>query len=193
MTDLFSSSKLMMCRARHHIGDLANQINAFMDGKPWTHLVENNVDGTKNLHKIKFTKRLPEDTSCMVFDAANNIRSVLDQMAFAIAVKHTGIIKPKSAKFPFGPTEFDMLNNSKGACKDLPPEISSLFESFRPYKGGNNLLWALNELANTPKHETIVPVGIGGATTSFLPPGIIRGELVIQPPSWDPINKRSYF
>jgi hypothetical protein len=66
-----------------------------------------------------------------------------------------------------GPTETDMLNNSKGACKDLPSEIRSLFEGFKPYKGGNNALWALNELANTPKHKMLLPLAIGGAGVYF--------------------------
>lgn len=34
--------------------------------------------------------------------------------------------------------------------------------AFKPYKGGNNALWALNELCNAPKHKMIYPIGIGG-------------------------------
>ena len=50
-----------------------------------------------------------------------------------------------------------MLNNAKGGCKDLPPEIVALFVSFHPYKGGNDTLWALNELWKIPTHKILKP------------------------------------
>jgi len=184
MADLFASPKQMFRRAKHHISDLSTQIDAFTHDKPWSHVVEKNVDGITD-HKVKFNKRLSDDLPSIAFDAANNLRSVLDQMAFAIAVNHTGINNPKSAKFPFGPTKPDMINNAKGACKDLPPIIQVLFESFCPYKGGNNALWALNELANTPKHKMIVPLAIGGGITTVTPKGLVTGSITILPPQWD--------
>jgi len=158
MADLFASPKNMLRRAKYHINDLNTQISAFMHDKPWSHVIEKDVDGITDLHKVKFNKRLSDDLPGIVFDAANNLRPVLDQMAFAIAVVHTGKINPTSAKFPFGPTESKMLNNANGGCKDLPPVIQALFEGFRPYKRGNDALWALNELANTPKHKILIPL-----------------------------------
>jgi hypothetical protein len=192
--DLFYSSKLMLKRANHHIADLETQINAFTADKPWTFVVEKDAQGTTDHHKVKFTSRLAEDIPSILADAANNLRSVLDPMAFAIAVKHTGLPKPKSAKFPFGPTESDMLNNAKGGCKDLPPEIVAHFKSFKPYKGGNNLLWAVNELANAPKHQTIVPVGLNGGAVNYNI-NIIKVGRVFATPSatWDPLNNEIVF
>jgi hypothetical protein len=106
---------------------------------------------------------LVDDLSNIVFDAANNARSALDQVAYTTA-QLRGVSQPKSAKFPFGPTKEYMCNNARGGCKDVPPEIVTLFKSFKPYKEGNNALWGLNELANTPKHKLLVPVSIGNAS-----------------------------
>jgi hypothetical protein len=150
----------MLSRAKHHLADLETQIKAFSEKKPWTPVVEK--DGTDDVLKVKFSERLSEDIPNIVFDCANNLRTVLDQAAFAIGRKHTGLDNPKSAKFPFGPTEDDMRNNLAGGCKDLPPEISGLFAAFKPYKGGNNALWAMNELCNVPKHKMLYPISIGG-------------------------------
>jgi hypothetical protein len=161
MSDLFKSPRRMLGRAKHHIADLEAQINSFIKDKPWTALIETDVDGVGQVFKIRFTERLAEDLPNIVFDCANNLRSALDQMAYAIGIRHTGIPNPKSAKFPFGPTEADMLNDKAGRCKDLPAEISSLFAAFQPYKGGNNAIWALNELCNTPKHKMLYPLAMG--------------------------------
>jgi hypothetical protein len=113
-------------------------------------------------------------------------------MAFAIAVVHTGKSNPTSAKFPFGPGKPDMVNNAKGGCKDLPPVIRALFEACCPYKGRNNALWALNELANTPKHKILVPLAIGGGAIGvtfrgFVPgrPVTITSSMRIGPSKWD--------
>jgi hypothetical protein len=163
MADIFKSPKGMLSRAKRHLADLEVQINTFARDKPWTIVIEKDADGATNVVKIKFTERLSDQLPHIVFDCINNLRSALDQAAFAIGSKHIGHSAPKAAKFPFGPTEADMLNNAAGGCKDLPAEIRTLFEGFKPYKGGNNALWAMNELCNAPKHKIIYPVVIGGA------------------------------
>ena len=178
----------MLRRARHHIGDVEREINAFSHDKPWAIVSEKDADGAVNVCKVKFTKRLSEDLPNIVFDGVNNLRSVLDQTAFAIAVRYTKTANPKSAKFPFGPTKSDMLNNLAGGGKDLPPEIRALFRSFNPYKGGNNALWAMNELCNAPKHKLLYPIGLAGGVTTMRPNGlVISGSTPIElhPPRWD--------
>jgi hypothetical protein len=187
MTDLFTSPKSMLRRARHHIGDLEAQINSFSRDHPWTMVIEKDADGVTEVQKVKFTKRLADDLPNIVFDCANNLRSTLDQMAYAIGIKHSGFLAPKSAKFPFGPTETEMLNNLAGGCKDLPPEIRDLFAAFKPYKGGNDALWAMNELCNTPKHKMLYPIGMAGGTTTFTPGTLILtgGTFELFAPRWD--------
>jgi hypothetical protein len=196
MTDLFGSPRFMLDRGKHHVEELDARKAAFFSDKPWSRVVEKDSDGVTDLHKIKFDRRVTDGLPGIVFDAANNLRSVLDQLGFAVAVAYTGDANPTSCKFPFGPTEGDMLNNAKGACKNLPPEIRDVFVGFSPYKGGNDLLWALNELANTPKHKLIVPVIIGGGgSTAIAPVGQVtvtdrfisyyQGPMRVHTPVWD--------
>jgi hypothetical protein len=175
----------MLSRAKRHLADLEAQINAFARDKPWKMVIEKDADGVTNVLKVKFTDQLSDDLAHIVFDCANNLRSALDQVAFAIGAKHKGIPSPKSAKFPLGPSESKMLENAKG-IKDLPPEILDLFKGFKPYKGGNDALWALNELCNAPKHKMLYPVAIGGGAVglggSF---SVGAGGLQISAPVWD--------
>lgn len=165
----------MLSRAKHHVADLEAKINSFVQDKPWTPVIEVDVDGFTQLHKIKFTKSLSEDIPNVIFDAANNLRSALDQAAFQIAVRHTGNSAPTSARFPIGPTEAKMLNTLAGGCKDLPPEIRSVFRAFHPYKGRNDTLWALNELCNFPKHKILVPIQLTRGTFT-VSDAVMRGR-----------------
>jgi len=150
---------MLVERAKQQIADLREKINTFSDGRTWTHLVEKDVDGVTDIHKVRFPPNPSREWTHIVFEAVNNLRSALDQIAFNVAIL-VGKPNAKAAKFPFGPTEADMLNNLAGGCKDLPPEIRAVFRGFDPYKGGNNVLWALNELVNTNKHKLLIPVAM---------------------------------
>jgi len=191
MGDDFASPKSMLRRAKKQIADLDTQIKAFTKDEPWSHVVEKDADGVTDLHKVKFSARLSGDLPHIVFEAANNLRAVLDQLGYVVA-QIAGNSDPKSCKFPVGPTEVDMRNNSKGGCKDLPAEIRSLFEGFKPYKGGNNALWALNELANAPKHKTLYPVALGGGGM-FVRNLKASGGFAIPNPRYDSANNEIVF
>jgi len=132
---------------------------------------------------------LSEDIPHIVFETATNLRAALDQAAFQIAVRHTSNPEPKSAKFPFGPTKDDMLNNLKGGCKDVPPEIKLVFSASKPYKGGNDPLWALNELRNSPHHKILVPIQIGRGGTIKVSHGLFIGGR--SRPTWEWNSERN--
>jgi hypothetical protein len=57
---------------------------------------------------------------------------------------------------------------------------------FQPYRGGNDLLWSLNELCNTCKHETLVAVPMGIGRTWVRTFDVTGGEATLLPtPIWD--------
>ena len=102
MADLFASPRLTILRAQHHIDDLNAKINQFVSIQPWSHRIENDsANPGHELHKIVFERRLPPDLPNIVFDVANNLRAVLDQLGYASAVA-SGKVDPKSTQFPFG-------------------------------------------------------------------------------------------
>ena len=107
----------------------------------------------------------------------------------------SGNPKRPRTNFPFADTLANLDNHidKRGACKDLPAEITKLFRGFSPYKGGaNDPLWGLHELCNIKKHCALVPLQINKALAFFS--GEIVGEgwsmHVVSPSSadlgWDP-------
>ena len=147
MIDVFHSPRLTFERAQHHIREFKSTVRDFVDSKPYTYIVDDKSDLALDIHKIKFTREVPRELPCVLFDAANNLRAVLDQSGYAAALAAKRPLK--SVKFPFGPTDADFRNNVAGGCKDLPPEIRAIFERCNAYERGNGVLWALNEIANT--------------------------------------------
>jgi hypothetical protein len=142
-------------------------------------VVETDPDTSEEVHKIKLVKPMPVDLPGLVFDAINNLRSALDQAIYALKP-----VRGKYTYFPFASDAVHFENAIKGRCKNLPQEIRDVLRTFKPYKGGNNLLWALNELANSNKHGIISPVAIASGGTVFKSVKV-SGSGSIMIPEWD--------
>jgi hypothetical protein len=168
-TDLFYSSRLTLVHAQQHIQNFNVLVDDFVNGKPWSHAVDEHPQSGQHIHKIKFTRQLPQMLPCALFDIANNLRAALDQAGYAAAVAWRRKSDPKRTNFPFGDDPAGLKNNVEGrkVCEDCPPEIIALFRSFNPYKGGNDPLWALNKLCNTKKHCALVPLNINQASAFY--------------------------
>lgn len=187
MTDPLSSSRYCIERAQTHINDLEAGLVAFKESHPYAQVHESNAHGLFDSHKIKLVKPFPRAAPGLAFDAANNMRSALDQAGFVVAVgfKKAG----HNAHFPFGESReaASRCNDGHGRSRDIPQELFITMMSFEPYKGGNNLLWGLNNLCNTNKHEAVVQV------FPFTGLAMVRGKKydgipLAGPPIWDTLK-----
>jgi hypothetical protein len=188
------TSQRRLDRGKEHIVDLEREFQAFLDSKPYARVVEAHSNGTDQLHKIKFTRPLPGSLADVAADAADNLRSALDQAAYAIA-HATGKANPQ-AFFPFAGSAAEFENALKGRCKDLPQDILTLFRTFQPYRGGNDLLWALNRICVTNKHRLLVPIGISvhGMFIKKMEIHSTRdGTFALSGPVWDRDNNEIVF
>jgi hypothetical protein len=184
--DPFLSSKYSIKHAQRRLAELELEIIAFNKSSPYTRFTELNEDGTQETHIVKLTTPLPESLSGIVFDAINSLRAALDQAGRTVAIASGS--RGKRAKFPFGATETEARSrraNSKSQSIQVPAKIFDLMMAFKPYKGGDDLLWILNEICNSHKHEMIIPIGMGqggsAVTVNYLK---FFGPLNI-PPVWD--------
>jgi hypothetical protein len=168
-TSAFESPRHTLKRAKHHIRDLKEVVEKFTYEQPWTYLIDAESQAPKLVHKIKFHKLPPADMACVLFDAVNNLRAALDQVGYSAATA-SGKVKPRGTNFPFGKDAkgVEQVFKKNDAHLSLPPEIMDLFRSVEPYEGGNGqLLWAINRLCNTKKHNQLVPFDVTGAVATF--------------------------
>jgi hypothetical protein len=185
-TNHLPSSRQRTARAKAHIRNLDRFVKGFIRRKPYKQVIQPHTDGIHEIHKLKARRRsLPRSFADVSTDAIENMRAALDQAVYAIAIAH-GITDHRvlrNVAFPFSSSATDFQTRLNGACPGFPKEILTLLESFKPYKEGNNTLWAINELANTSKHKTLTTVAfrIIAAYTHEIS-GI--GSFVF-PPQWD--------
>jgi hypothetical protein len=165
----FDSPRLTLKRAKHHIRDLKEVVDRFTNEHPWTYLIDAESQAPNFVHKYRFHKLPPADMACILFDAVNNLRAALDQIGYSAAIA-SGKVKPRGTNFPFGKDKkgVEEVFKKNEAHLTLPPQIMDLFRSVEPYKGGNGqLLWAINRLCNTKKHNQLVPTMVTGAEVTF--------------------------
>jgi hypothetical protein len=183
MSAPFASSRQKFARAEKHFADLEREIEAFGQKQPYKRVTEPHPDKPGHfIFKIKMTEELPPVIADTTADIVSSLRSALDNAGYAIAVA-AGVKEPKNSAFPFAGT-LTQMPNALGRAKDIPEPIHSLFCGFQPYKGGNDLLWALNQVAITDKHKVVVPIGQGFVRNRASAQG--RGFVSIpDPPVWD--------
>jgi hypothetical protein len=184
MNDIFKSARLLAHGAREDIKRLDSDFDAYFESRPFTELTEKDPATGLYVHKLKVTKQLPELLSRDVSRAANDLRSALDQTGYATAVasKNTRL---KHTYFPFAADAAHMDDVVKGNCKDLPQDIVTLFRSFKGYRGGDDRLWSVSEIAIGFKHRFIVPVAQSICAGDIEHFSNIGGGGLRFPPVWD--------
>jgi hypothetical protein len=126
-------------------------------------VVEPHPEMGKNLIKLSLKERLPPTFNAEVGAITNSIRSSLDVICKVVARRYS-VLGHIKVYFPIAPTAADWAarTNFKGSefIKALPADASQIFESLKPYPGGNDTLIALHELDNLRKHSRLIDVRI---------------------------------
>jgi len=158
MPNPFDSSRRKIAWAEENLfPDLDRRIREFHSLNPYAKVVEPDPQTSDwEIHKIKLVQPFPEAFGNITSDIVVNLRSALDNAGYAIAVA-TGKPDARNCAFPFA-NDVGNMGRSIGRSADLPKEIQSLFCGFQPYRGGDDLLWALNELCNGNKHKFVTPM-----------------------------------
>ncbi len=182
MAEPLANSRYLLRRAKEHIDRFKELEDAWAKAPDlYKPIVEPTANRVLDVIKIKLTKPLPESLPGLAFDAANNLRSALDQAAFAVAV--AAGTAGRKAHFPFGDTLAEVESRATEQSKHIPKEVFDVMVRLQPYKGGNVLLWGLNKLANTNKHEIIVPTVVEQGQSTML---IVEATAIGWPgPRWD--------
>ena len=180
-SDPFESPKRRLKRGKKHASRLEKRIHSFLKKKPYKNVQDVDTEGVTT-HALKFTSDFPESCADAAVEAIEALRSSLDQTGYAAALLG-GATDPKNAYFPIADTASDLDGVVKGRCKDLPPEIATLFRSFDAHEGGNYALWALNKLCNANKHRLLMPIGTLAAQMRLGAGRIRGGEILV--PRWN--------
>jgi hypothetical protein len=188
--DPFYSAKLRIERAEEHLNDFESKIDSFFAENPYTRGVDLDPDGIHEIYKVRLTKRFPYRWRLLVTEIIEHLRASLDHATWATAYLATKNPNLEFGVFPFSNSAANFENRMRGVSKDVPTEIQAILRTFQPYKGGNDDLYALNDLCNLSKHALVAFVACTTHTGEISSAG---GEWdreigYYRPPVWDRVK-----
>ena len=150
--------KLKIERATAHIADVRAHVINFLSTSPCEMFTCVGPGEGEECIKVRPITEPPAEIAVICGEIIYGLRSALDQLACALATQN-GYADVSGTYFPFAGSkdEFETTSNRKKISK-LSPAAVSMIDSLKPYKGGNDLLWALNKLGNTDKHQMLLPM-----------------------------------
>ncbi len=170
MSDPFESSRRKLVWAKKNLAKLKRRIDKFLSQKDlYTVFTEPDPQHPQHtVHKMRLVKQIPDGLSELTGNIVDDLRSALDGCLSGIARTKKPGTEPLSAYFPFASDVAHFENNLRGRCKDVPVELWPLLRSYEPYKGGSELLWALNEVCGANKHGLLLPIGTATVTAQTI-------------------------
>jgi hypothetical protein len=152
-------------RANKHIAELEDAIlqSGVLHGKT----ARANMDaepGEPFLHFGSFNVYAPE-IPAMIGDAAHNLRSALDHLAYHLVWVGTDNGEVRSQgwekiQFPIAHSADSYKSDrTAGKVQGMERKAIEAIDALKPYKGGNEPLWLLNKIDNADKHSFILPIG----------------------------------
>lgn len=156
---IFNSAQQKLSRAKQHAVEFNSREQEFLKRACSGPVTETEPSGHKVI-KLKFSGPVPLEIASVVSDAVNNLRDSLDHVAYATAEVGLHGGHPRYASFPFAGSVAQLENSIKGRSKEVPEKILDLFRKLKPYRGGDDQLYALNTLANADKHKMLRPMAL---------------------------------
>jgi hypothetical protein len=177
----FADTARKIERPNHHLFEFERIAKAFFDKHPWNTGMLPEQRGKRFVIPVGERRPFPDRAfSLIIGDIVHNLRTSLDYILAACAIAHGNSID--QTEFPFGLRRSDILPRMKRRVRPAGDVAEALVLAARPYRRGNELLWAMAELDRQDKHRLVVPtacltkVAITAGGWNGLPPTTVFGR-----------------
>jgi hypothetical protein len=159
----FPDSREKVKRAVKHVNDLNELLTDFSASNFYSVSVQEQ-EGS-NIISIAVFRHFPTTTAALIIgDTLHNLRSALDLLYYKIFDEVTGKAD-KFTRFPIRDRQQELISSIDGGLKKkrLSDHLGAIalrdfiVNVIKPYKAGNDSLWALHEMNITDKHQLLIP------------------------------------
>jgi len=161
MADKVSLILTKVERAKKHISDLQVACKAFFDTNPYVIGTYSDLKTRDSVYYLVSDATIPTEISVIAGDTLQNLRSSLDHLAYQLFLIHNARnVSTHRVYFPIAKS-LDKYNEQRAVImKGMGQRALDGLDALKPYKGGNETLWRLNQLNNTDKHRLLITVGL---------------------------------
>jgi len=163
-------------RAKQHIADLDAACQAFFNTRPYEITTKFDMEARQHTTYVTKVPIIPIRIATIIADILTNLRGTLDHLAWYIYTISGRIGRERDICFPIAETLAVYESTKKRIVKGWCDEAVAALDSFKPYKGGNNLLWSLHELYRLNQHRLLARLGTTCTAQSAFPSQ--RDELI---------------
>lgn len=174
-------------RADVHLEGLDRALEEFVKDEPYKLRTEVEAQTRYNVVRLDSRKEVPPWFSAAVGDVLFNLRSGLDQLAFALATKNGPLKRERDSEFPIFLEERSFLNAIPQKIGNVSVEAQTVIEGLQPYHGPEpraaHPLWLLQTLSIADKHRLLnvvsavfMGVDVVLERPGFEPLGMARGQ-----------------
>lgn len=147
-------------RAKKHLEELQKEIDTFFKLQPYKISTKRDPETKRHIYYLTDVMNVPDKIALISGDVIQNLRSALDHLAYDLFVQENkGALSAKHIYFPIEKDLPSYEREKERKTKGISSEKLKLIDSIKPYKGGNNTLWALATLNNIDKHRLLITVG----------------------------------
>jgi hypothetical protein len=169
-----SSARAKLNWANTQINILDAEIRAFIDRKPYSvrekpkpklqregNIAQRELFEKGRFFEIILTEEIPDGIKASAGMTVQAIRDSLDHLAHALAKKN-GSTKTTDVYFVIADSEAEFLGSrAQRKLRRISGPDRQIIAALKPYKGGNDLLYALHWLNNKSKHREMIAVATG--------------------------------
>lgn len=147
--------------ARKHLDALDAEIESFVQSDTYAAAIHYDAKQGCYVARIKVGRGLPEHWSLMVGDIVHNLRSALDSLVYALALKHSGPPteqEARSIQFLIADTQGEFVHpNRARLLSRVSPAAKAAIERLQPYHREDarfkHTLSVLRDVSNVDKHR----------------------------------------
>ncbi|HLF78535.1 MAG TPA: hypothetical protein VJB57_13725 [Dehalococcoidia bacterium] len=176
-SDPLQGVRLKLARAQEHLDALKAEVQTFLDSDPVHAYRDKEPKDGFYIYGIHWGKKPDIRLGLLIGDWATNLRATLDHLSWQLALLTTD--KP-SIESTFPIFEKENVGRFNQRVKQWPDAAKAIAERMQPFKadGGRkpneHMLWLINHLSNTDKHQ-VIRVAPGQIRV----PGLRPGQLMI--------------
>jgi hypothetical protein len=141
-------------RAEEHIRDFEIRSRAFRDTRPYRLRFDRHPQASHGVYRIQIISEPPVILSLAAGEAIHQLRCSLDHLAWQL-VEANGEFPGKHTYFPICSTLARYKSESIAKIRGMHVGATMLIDALKPYRGGNDDLWKLNELDNVNKRRQL--------------------------------------
>ena len=145
-------------RAKEHILDLQRRVDGFMRRRPYSIFIDRDPATGHHVIRAHVTEEPPIWWGAIAGDAVHNLRSALDLMISQLILAN-GALPDALSGFPIAGSAAEYEELRPLRLRGVAPEIAGRVDALRPYRGGNDLLWRMQQLDTQDQQLALRPVG----------------------------------